>query len=108
MTFESDWQKAKLLLTHIANAYSRDVEKAAARQLRKASQKYIIFYSKLTPIVYTDVRDDGVLLTIRYLCIPQKRRITQEVIWESILIEFSKHKDIDLAYKTMRSIRTEN
>jgi hypothetical protein len=52
--------------------------------------------------VYTDVKDSGVLLTIRYLCKPHERRSTSEVIWEEILEAFGKHEDLDLAYPTTR------
>jgi len=53
-----------------------------------------------TPIVYTDVKDSGVLLTIRYLCKPHERRTTTEVIWEKVLQAFEQHQDIQLAYPT--------
>jgi len=62
----------------------------------------MIFYSKLTPTVYTSVRDCGVLLTIRYLCDPRRRRSTEESIWEDILHAFADNDDIDFAYPTQR------
>lgn len=62
----------------------------------------MILYSKLTPIVYTPVKESGVLLTIRYLCEPQSRRGTEQKIWEDILKEFALQKNIQLAYPTQR------
>jgi hypothetical protein len=62
----------------------------------------MIFYAKLTPIVWTTVKDCGVLLTIRYLCDPRKRRSTEQAIWENILKEFAECNDIDFAYPTTR------
>jgi len=62
----------------------------------------MIFYSKLTPIVYTSVEESGVLLTIRYLCEPSRRRDSKQAIWEDVLKEFAKNKDIDFAYPTHR------
>ena len=62
----------------------------------------MIFYSQLTPIVYTSVRDSGVLLTMRYLCEPRRRRGSEELIWEEILEEFGRCDDIDFAYPTQR------
>ena len=62
----------------------------------------MIFYSKLTPTVYTSVRDCGVLLTIRYLCEPRRRRGTEQSIWEDILEQFAQCDDIDFAYPTRR------
>jgi hypothetical protein len=52
--------------------------------------------------VYTSVKDSGVLLTIRHLCDPRKRRTVTEAIWEEILSEFARCPDIDFAYPTRR------
>ena len=102
LTFESDWKKAKNILTSIVNDKTISLTKEAQRQIKDASKKFMIFYHTLTPIVYTSVKDSGVLLTIRYICQVKKRRGTEEVIWEAILEEFAKHKDIDFAYPTTR------
>ena len=62
----------------------------------------MIHYSKLTPTVYTSVKESGVLLTIRYLCEPRRRRGSEETIWEDILNAFAAYSDIDFAYPTQR------
>jgi len=74
----------------------------AQQRLRKAAQKNMIFYSKLTPVVYTSVVDSGVLLAIRYLTAPRHRRGSSQAIWEEILREFARCDDIDFAYPTQR------
>jgi len=102
LTFESDWKKAKKILTNVVNDKTISLTKEAQRQIKDASKKFMIFYHTLTPIVYTSVKDSGVLLTIRYICQVKKRRGTEEVVWEAILEEFAKHKDIDFAYPTTR------
>jgi len=56
----------------------------------------------LTPIIWTSVSEDGVVLTLRYLCDPRKRRTTANDLWEKILDEFAKHDRIDFAYRTHR------
>jgi small-conductance mechanosensitive channel len=102
ITFESDWKKAKQILTDIINHHGVMLSNEAERQLIEAAKKFLIFYSKLTPIVYTSVKDSGVMLTLRYMCNPRERRSIEEKIWEDILIEFAKHTDIDFAYPTQR------
>jgi len=102
ITFESDWEKAKSILTEIIENQAIDVLKSAKKSIEASSHQYMIKYSTLTPIVYTDVRDSGVLLTLRYLCLPKSRRGARQDIWENILRAFSKHQDIDLAYPTKR------
>ena len=62
----------------------------------------MIFYSTLTPAVYTSVKDSGVLLTVRYLIEPRRRRASIQAIWEDILESFAESKDIDFAYPTQR------
>ncbi|MCP5503132.1 MAG: mechanosensitive ion channel family protein [Leptospiraceae bacterium] len=102
LTFESDWKKAKSILQKIAEKHAEGVNKHAAEKIREASKKYMIYYSNLSPKVYTNVKDSGVLLSLRYLTEPRKKRNSEEHIWEEILTEFSPHPDIDFAYPTQR------
>ena len=102
VTFESDWKKAKSILLEIANRHAEHLSRAAEEKLRHAARKFMILYTHMTPVVYTSVPDSGVLLTIRYLCEPRKRRGTTQEIWEDILEEFVKCDDIDFAYPTTR------
>ena len=64
--------------------------------------RYLIYFKHLTPTVYTSVRDNGVLLTIRYIVKPRSRRDSEQAIWEAVLTEFARHDDISLAYPTTR------
>lgn len=102
VTFESDWKKAKLILVDIARRHAEHLSRTAETKLKEAAKKFMILYTHLTPVVYTKVADCGVLLTIRYLCEPRKRRSTEQDIWEDILVEFAHHDDIDYAYSTYR------
>lgn len=103
VTFESDWRRAKEILEEVAARHAEGVAEEAGRAMRRASRKFLIFYQKLTPVVYTSVRDSGVLLTLRYLCRPRQRRGTAEAIWEAILDAFHEEPGIDLAYPTTRA-----
>jgi len=102
VTFESDWKKAKKILVGIVNKKSEHISKPAAKKIKDASKKYMIFYKNLTPIVYTAVKDSGVMLTMRFLCDPRQRRGYEESIWEEVLNEFGKCDNIDFAYPTQR------
>lgn len=102
VTFESDWKKAKEILGEIVQEVSKDFIESAKKQIAKASKSYLIEYRYLTPIVYTDVKDSGINLTVRYLTDPRRRRGTSQIIWEHILEEYAKHDDIDFAYPTIR------
>lgn len=102
VTFESDWKKAKQLLQEIADEHLKDFVERAEQQVRYAKKSYLIHYQYLTPIIYTDVHDSGVCLTVRHLSDPRKRRSVSQGIWEDILTQFNEHENIELAYKTMR------
>lgn len=102
VTFESDWEKAKTILQELADQHLEEFVNTAQKQVRRAQKSYLIYYRHLTPIVYTDVRDSGICLTIRHLSNPRQRRSLSEALWEDILRSFAQHEDIELAYPTMR------
>jgi small-conductance mechanosensitive channel len=105
VTFESDWRKAKGILQAVADKHCEQLSQEAERRVKEAAKRYMIFYRTLTPIVYTSVVESGVLLTIRYLCRPQRRRGSKDAIWENILDEFAQCPDIEFAYPTTRYYR---
>ncbi len=104
LTFESDWKKAKVILLEIAQKHGESVTKPAKKQLDEAAKKYMIYYNNLHPVIYTSVKESGILLTMRYLCNPKKRRVTEHEIWEEILEVILENKDIAFAYPTQRII----
>lgn len=102
VTFESNWEKAKEILNEVINSRSEEISQSAETQIRQTAGKMMIYVGKLTPIVYLNVKDSGVLLTMRYLCNPRRRRGSEQEIWEDILHRFAECKDIDFAYPTQR------
>jgi small-conductance mechanosensitive channel len=108
VTFESNWKKAKQILADIVNHHGILLSTEAEKQIKEAAKKFLIFYTKLTPIVYTSVKDSGVMLTMRYMCDPRERRSIEEKIWEDILNKFSECNDIDFAYPTQRFYNNSN
>ncbi len=102
ITFESNWQKAKEILQNIIDKQPDKISKQMESELQRSARKFMIYYSKLTPIVYLEVVDHGVKLTLRYLCEPRRRRNSAQTIWEDVLVEFAKNDDIALAYPTTR------
>lgn len=102
VTFESNWKKAKQILQEIADRHLEDFVEHAEQQVQRATKTYLIHYRYLTPIVYTDVRESGINLTIRHLSDPRKRRTISQAIWEDVLDAFQQSDDIDLAYPTFR------
>lgn len=106
VTFESNWREAKRLLTEVANTCADPLSPDAERTIREAAREYYIFYSKLTPVVYTSVVPEGVRLTLRFLVPPRRVRGSEEAVWEAILDAFGARDDIAFAYPTTRIYRT--
>ena len=102
ITFESNWQKTKVILENIIKKESEKVIPHVNKVVKKATQKFMIHYQHLTPIVYIKTNDFGVIFTLRYLINPRNRRSSENKIWHDILVELAKHRDIDFAYPTQR------
>ena len=107
ITFESDWRKARELLQEIVNRHAEQVSVDARPSMTQSSGNFMIIYSNVSPIVYTDLRENGVRLTIRYLCDPRRRRGSADEIWEDVLDTFRQHDDIRFAYPTTRFVQLE-
>jgi len=104
LTFESDWKCGKKLLQRVLDSYAATQEGVVQEKIREASKRYLIVYSNLKPIVYTRIEDSGILLTGRYLCLPRKRRDSENGIHEAILEAFAADDSVHLAYPTRRII----
>ena len=104
ITFESNWKRAKQRLEAIAARHAEQLTEQVEKELLEASRQYLIAYTKLTPIVYVRVRDQGICLTIRYLIRSRFRRGSENAIWQDVLDAFAAEPDIDFAYPTTRQV----
>ncbi len=102
ITFESNWEKAKGILLNIITQHAPDPTRAIEAYRKRADKRFVISYGNITPTVYTSVESSGVLLTIRYLVDPRRRRSSEQTVWEAVLRGFAPHWDIDFAYETTR------
>lgn len=101
ITFESDYQRAHELLTEIVERHASPPDEVA-RQVESMADRYKVSYSYLTPIVWLEVADHGVKLTLRYLCKVRQRRSTSDRLWRDVLAAFAAEAQIDFAYPTQR------
>jgi small-conductance mechanosensitive channel len=102
ITFESNWELTKTILEKIIHKHAEHLTKKVEKEIKEATKKFLLTYMQLTPVVYTSVKDSGVLLTIRYVCDFRKRRESEQDVWEDILKEFAQNRDIEFAYPTTR------
>jgi small-conductance mechanosensitive channel len=103
-TFESDWQRAKMLMMEMVNEASQETSRRAAESLRKRPSRMLISYGTVTATVYTSVRDHGVCLSMRFLTDPRRRRQWDQTLWEGVLNMVSHEPNIELAYPTQRLV----
>lgn len=102
LTFDSNWQKAKEILMRIVNRYTEQINKNTDEKVQAiVAKKCKAFYNKLTPEIYTEGVDGRIVLTTRFLCEPDKRRITTHAIWEDVLREFKQENDIRFAFSVV-------
>jgi len=102
VSMESDWKAAKAELLRIVTEHAEHLTADVTERIRLAADSLHIRFGKLTPVVWTAVVDNGVRLTVRYLCKPRERRGSASEIWESVLEAFAKMPAVDFAYPTTR------
>lgn len=105
ITFESNWEKAKEIILNHAQKEADRIKKEVDRLIRRMATQYLIYYEKLTPIVYVKIIGYGVELSLRYLTEAKKRRSTEDEISKKILADFEKMPDVNFAYKTFRVVK---
>ncbi len=102
VTFRSDWQAARDIMESLARESTAIIERQVAEEIRQMSREFLIHYSILTPFVYVRIVENGIRLTLRYLCEVRKRRGTEHALTVSILEAFRQHGGIELAYPAMQ------
>ena len=105
VTFESDWRRAKEIMLAQAAALAEGLEPQAKHRIDRMTRQYMIYYEKFTPIVYVDIKDSGIRLTLRYLTEAKKRRATTDTICAAVLDDFAKEPNVNLAYPTYRIVQ---
>jgi len=100
ITLKSDFRKAKSILLDILNEHLKDELKLAEKEFLKAKHEHLIVYKQFTPMIFTDITERGIQLSMRYLCSPKKRRMMAHTIMESILERLGPEDTIRIAYPT--------
>jgi small-conductance mechanosensitive channel len=101
LTLDSNWQKAKELLLKIVNRYIEVINQNNEPLIQEVAERCVAFYHKLLPELYTRVSGGRIILTVRFLCEPDKRRMTMHAIWEDLLQEFRQSGDLKFVYAKM-------
>lgn len=92
----SNWELAKETIYKLLEEETHEIIEEAKSQIDEAGKKYLIYYNNLTPIIYTELKGQHIVLTIRYLCEPRKARMIEHQLWERILKAFANNEEMKL------------
>ena len=89
--------KTKSVIYKIVNSNEiiKNIPTKMKNQIKNISSEYRIYYNQYEPIIYTQVVENHIELTVRYLIHPKKARYVNSSIWNKI-IEASNNKEIEI------------
>ncbi|MCC5934791.1 MAG: mechanosensitive ion channel family protein [Candidatus Cyclonatronum sp.] len=102
ITYDSNHRKARELFAQVLEKHAEIYVHEAQQALVQAQENFMLKFSILTPAVFVTVRENGILLTARYLCPVRKTRSTEQAISLDLLEKFSAEPDIRYAFSTVR------
>lgn len=93
ISLNSDIDKAKKILLKIVstNEIIKDIPKKMKAEIKNSNSDYRIYYNKLTPIIYTKIKENKITLTARFLIHPKKQRNVESDLYEKIFQEYKKN-----------------
>jgi len=104
ITLESNWDAAKHILEEIVVRHGANVSREVEEEVKQGARNYLfVRETNLKPTVLVRVAPErGIVMTLRYLCDPRRKRGTAMAIWADVLGQFSSREDLDFAYPTQR------
>lgn len=99
LSLDADVTESKKALYKIIN--NIDLIKVIPSKMKnelKNNTTYRMYFNKYDPVIYTEVKDNHIVLKLRYLVNPKKARIVESYIWNEILKEY-KNNNIQLLNK---------
>jgi small-conductance mechanosensitive channel len=98
ISLDSNHKKAQAILKEIMLELMQDGFKTIERAIYKAHKEHFIHFGQYTPTVYAKIQERGIQLSLRYLCLPRKRRVLEHQITEAVIDRFKEESDIKIVY----------
>lgn len=97
VSLDSDLSKTKSVIYKIVNSNDviKNIPQKMKKQINKVSNDYRIYFNQYDPIIYTQIVDSHIELTVRYLVHPKKARYVNSTIWNNIIVAY-KNKELEL------------
>ncbi|TGK04820.1 mechanosensitive ion channel protein [Leptospira semungkisensis] len=86
----TDWERAEQLLNGILQNGSIIDQHKIDSTVRELSKNYLVRLGKITPIVYVNVEEGGILFSLRYLTHIKEKRNQRARISREVLKEFAE------------------
>jgi len=100
VTYDSNVDQAQKILLEAAAQYSKEFLDIAEEELEKLRHSFLVPAVELKPAVFTDVTDNYVQITLRYVVDPKKRRVAKSFLFTRTLEMLRNHKDIAIGSTT--------
>ncbi len=99
LTFDSDVDRARMVLGEIIDAHAPDISEDGTERPREM----LISFTRLQPAVYVHADERGVRLTARMRCELRQRRRLDNAVWTELLRRLRHEPDIRLTYAATRT-----
>ncbi len=88
----ANWKKAQTMLLEMINKEAAQLSQKALEQARGSSQE--LMFLNTEPSVLPQVKNDKLVLTVRYLIKYYDKRLSTHRVWDWVLNTFPQHEDL--------------
>lgn len=104
VTFESDIERTRTIIKEALDSQELQVEQSDIDRLKHVIENFITYNASTESASFYKVVENGIQFTFRYLCKFNRRRVTEQIIWEKIIKAIQTDKKVKFAYPTQRFI----
>jgi len=109
VTYESDWEKAIILIEEVIKNETDPATKSAEKQISKLQERYFLSKRNIEPKVFVTPTDNWIMLRARYVVEVRDRRSVSSDLSKIILKTISQSEGITIASQTLSmSIHSED
>tara|TARA_Y100001954_G_C15817837_1_gene608458 strand:- start:1856 stop:2794 length:939 start_codon:yes stop_codon:yes gene_type:complete len=107
LTFKSNWKKAKELFFSALLGCTDSFSKEEIESFEKSNHDFYFSIEDPRPSVFASLDDKGVVLILRYVTDPRKRRKVHDALIEKVLIIIEEEEDLHFAFPSQNFIVSE-
>ena len=107
LTFESNWKKGKDLFLEALFSCTDSFSKEEIDIFEKKNQEFYFSVEDPRPAVFASLDDKGVVLILRYVTDPRRRRKVHDALIERVLTIIDSEEDLHFAFPSQNFIVSE-